>query len=181
MNKFAPLLLSIACLFSSCNLATPQNYFDRAVLNCNLMHGFAGRGMQQELESPSDKLADAKTGATVSMKRKEIIDEKVQSLETNLAKIKQLKETDDTREVLQASLALYNYVLPIYKTEYQELAKLYDEGAAPEKIEAMEQSLGAKYFVGFETLFDKLTAVAKPFAARHDIKVKWDVSTSPSF
>lgn len=152
MNKFSPLPLSIACLLSACNMSAPQNYFDRAVLNCNIMHGFA----------------------------KEIIDDKIQSLETNLAKIKQLQETDDSREMLRASLALYNYVLPVYKTEYQELAKLYDEGATREQIEVMEQSISAKYSAGFAALFDKLTAVAKPYAARHDIKVKWDVSTSPS-
>lgn len=181
MNQIAPLLLPIACLLSSCNMATPQNYFDRAVLNCNLMHGFAGRGMQRELANPSVKLADAKTGATVALKRKEIVDGKAHALETNFEKIKQLKETDDTREVVRASLALYAYVLPVYKTEYQELARLYDEGAAREQIEAKEQFITAKYAAGFQTLSDQLTSVAKPYAARHNIKVKWDVATSPSF
>lgn len=54
----------------------------------------------------------------------------------------------------------------------RELAKLYHEGAAREQIESMEQSISAKYSAGFLALFDTLTAVAKPDAARHDIKVK---------
>ena len=32
----------------------------------------------------------------------------------------------------------------------------------------------------FEALFDHLTAAGKPYAARHDINVKWDIQTAPS-
>ena len=39
--------LASALLLAGCDSATPQNYFDCAVLNCNLMHGFASRGMQE--------------------------------------------------------------------------------------------------------------------------------------
>ena len=115
------------------------------------------------------------------MKRKEIIDNKTTSLETNFEKVKRLKQTDDTRERLEASVALYEYVLPVYKTEYQQLAKLYDEGAAREEIESLAASIETKYRTGFETLFDRLAAGGKPDAARHNIKVNWDVSTAPAF
>src|SRR5881227_3554929 len=105
MNKNRTLLLSISgcCLLASCDTATPQTYFEVAVLNCNLMHCFAGRGLASELGSPSVKLSDTGDGATVPIKRKEIIDGKIQSLEANLAKVKGLKQTDDNREMLHAS------------------------------------------------------------------------------
>jgi len=182
MIKILPLLLSISacCLLTSCDTATPQTYFDVAVLNCNLMHGFAGRALASELESPSVKLSDAGNGATVPMKRKEIIDGKIQSLESYLERVKRLKQTDDTREMLDASVALYEYVLPVYKKEYEELAKLYDDGAAREKIDAMLSSIETKYRAGFATRFDRLTAAGKPYAERHHINVKWDISTEPS-
>jgi hypothetical protein len=120
MSKITPRLSSIAfCLFLvSCDTATPENYFDRAVLNCNLMHGFAGSGLRRELESPSVKLSETGNGETIPMKRKEAIDNAITSLETNFEKVKKLKETDDTRDILQASIALYEFVLPVYKTEY---------------------------------------------------------------
>jgi hypothetical protein len=135
MSKITPRLFSIAFCLSlvSCDTATPENYFDRAVLNCNLMHGFAGSGLRRELEGPSVKLSETGNGETIPMKRKEVIDNAITSLETNFEKVKKLKVTDDTRDILQASIALYEFVLPVYNTEYQQLARLYDEGAAQEE------------------------------------------------
>ena len=180
MTTITPRLFSFTCclLLVSCEMATPENYFDRAVLNCNIMHGFAGSGLRRQLESPSVKLG--KNGQTVPMARKEVIDNAITSLETNFEKVKKLKETDDTRDILQASVALYEYVLPVYKTEYQQLAKLYDEVAPQEQIDALAQAIETKYGPGFAKLFDRLTAAGKPYAARYGIKVNWDVSTEPS-
>ncbi len=182
MTKITPRLFSIAfCLFLvSCDSATPENYFDQAILNTNLMHGFAGSGLRRQFESPSVKLSQTGNGGAVPMKRKEVIDNDITSLETNFTKVKKLKETDDTRDILQASIALYEYVLPVYKTEYQQLARLYDEGASREQIDSLAQSIETKYRPGFATLSDRLTAAGKPYAARHGIKVKWGVSTEPS-
>jgi hypothetical protein len=182
MSKITPRLFSIAfCLFLvSCDMATPENYFDRAVLNCNLMHGFASSGLRRELESPSVKLSGTGNGETIPMKRKEVIDNAITSLETNFEKVKKLKETDDTRDILQASVALYEFVLPVYKTEYQQLARLYDEGAAREEIDSLARAIETKYRSDFEKLSDRLAAAGKPYAARHGIKVNWGVSTEPS-
>ena len=144
------------------------------------MHGFAGRGLQRELESPSVKLTDSKTGASAPMQRKEIIDDKITSLEAQIAKIRKLKETEDSRDILAASIALYEYVLPVYGNEYQQLAKLYDEGAAREQIESLAVTIEAKYGPRFKTLHDQLTAAGKLYAGRHNIKVKWDIATEPS-
>ena len=178
------LLLPVAAAFcyilTSCEQPKPYDYFGRAVLNCNLIHGFAGKGLQQQLDSPSVKLTDAKTGASAPMKRKEVIDDKITSVEQSLAKVRKLRQTDDTKDIVQASIALHEYVLPVYRNEYQQLAKLYDDGAAKAEIEARALAISAKYRKGFEALSDRLTAVGKPYASRHDIKVVWDIQTSPS-
>ena len=181
MKSSVSSLLFILCgsLITSCNTATPENYFDIAVLNCNMFHGFASSGLQRELESPSVKLVEGTKDQTVPMKRKEIIDSKIQYIEPNLEKIKHLKQTEDTKEMLQASVALHEYVLSGYKNEYQQLAKLYDDNAPGEQIQSLEQSIEKKYSQNFSELFDKLMAVAKPYAERHHIQVNWDVSTSP--
>ena len=174
------LTAACCCLFASCDNATPHDYFERAVLNCNLIHGFAGKGLQSQLDSPSVKLTDAKTGAFAPMKRKEVVDDKIASIEQSLAKVKKLKETEDTKDIVQASIALHEYVLPLYRNEYQQLAKLYDDGAAKAQIEALASAIATKYRAGYEALSDRLTAAGKPYAARHDIKVVWDIQTSPS-
>ena len=166
-------------LFTSCNTATPENYFDIAVLNCNMMQGFASEGLQRELESPTVQMVNGNKDQVEPMKRKEIIDSKIQFIEPNLEKIKQLKETEDTKDMLHASAALYEYVIPVYKNEYQQLAKLYDDGASKEQIQSLEQSIEQKYFPGFEELFNKLTAAGKLYAEKNNIKVNWDIHTSP--
>jgi len=176
---FFSLFIICCSLFTACNFATPENYFDIAVLNCNMMHGFASDGLQYELDNPSVKLVEGTKDQTAYMKRKEIIDNKTQSLESNFKKIKSLKETDDAKAMLQASVALYEYVLPVYKNEYRQLARLYDEGASKEQVEALEKSIEEKYYPTFETLFNKLTAEAKPYTAKNNIPVNWDVRTSP--
>lgn len=178
MKKIFTVLLATYLLFS-CNAPTPENYFDLAVLNTNMLHGFASRGLQSELESPSVKLVEGTTDKTEPMKRKEIIQGKIDYIEEAYGKVKDLKQTDETKAMLQSSLAVYEYVLPVYKNEYMQLAKLYDDGAAKEKIDAMEQSIENKYYPNFETLTNKLTEAGKPYAAKNNINVKWDVQTSP--
>lgn len=174
------VISACCCILASCEQPTPHDYFARAVLNCNLIHGFAGKGLQSQLASPSVKLTDAKTGASAPMKRKEVIDDKIASVEESLAKVRKLRQTDDTRDVVQASIALHEYVLPVYRNEYQQLAKLYDDGAPKAEIESLASAITTKHGPKFETLSANLTAAGKPFAARHGIKVMWDIRTSPS-
>jgi len=181
MRKFILLLLLTGgCYqFIACNSSTPEEYFGVAILNLNMMHGFAGTGLQRELESPSVKMVDGNIDNIVPMKRKEIIDDKIQILENNQEKLKALKETDDTRDILKASAAIYDYVLPVYKNEYTELAKLYDENSPNEKIQSFGQAISDKYYAGYEHLFQKLTTAGRAFADKNGIKVNWDVKTSP--
>jgi hypothetical protein len=176
MKKITPFRILIYCfywLFSACNTPDPQKYFNLAVLNCNMMIGFANEGMQRELDSPAVRtLADNK-GKAVSMKRTEAIDNKIAIVEAKMKQLKELKETMDSKDMLQASIALHEYVLPVYKTEYQQLAKLYDKGASKKEIQSLTQSIHDKYYPGFDELFNKLTTTAKAFAEKHNIKVNW--------
>ncbi|MEP6747009.1 MAG: hypothetical protein ABJB86_04755 [Bacteroidota bacterium] len=182
MKKISTLfLLAAGCcmLLIACNTTTPENYFDRAVLNCNMMMDFANDGMQREFEQPSVKLVEGTKDQTAPMKRKEIIDDKIKYLDESFSKIKALKETDDTRVMLKASVALYEYVLPVYKNEYVQVAKLYDDNAPKEQIETLSKTIRDKYSAGFLQRFDALTNAGKPYAERHSIKVNWGVKTSP--
>ena len=154
-------------------MATPENYFDRAVLTTNSMIGFANEGLERELDQPSAKMVDGDINHPVPMKRKEIIDNKIQNLEEDLAKLKRLKETADTKEMLQTSIALYEYILPVYKNEYQQLAKLYDGIGGVEEIQAAKDAIHDKYYNGFDELYKKLIAIGKLYASKHNIKVDW--------
>ena len=174
------LAAAACCLIAACDSATPRTYFERAVLNCNFIHDFGGPGLLRDLESPSVKLTDAKTGASAPMKRQEVIDDKIAFIEQSLDKVRKLRQTDDSKEIVQASLALHEYVLPVYKNEYRQLARLYDDGAPRAEIDALASTISTKYRPGFISLADKLTSAGKAYATRHDIKVVWDIQTAPS-
>ena len=182
LGKILRLFLCAAfcCVLVSCEDASPRTCFDRAVLNCNMIADFASKGLQRQLDSPSVKLTDVKTGASAPMMRKEIIDGKITFIEESLAKVRKLRQTDDAKDIVQASIALHEYVLPVYRNEYRQLAKLYDDGAPKEQIEALASAISKKHGPEAAALFDRLTTAGKAYAARHEINVKWDVRTSPS-
>lgn len=180
MKKIASvtLTLSLTLILIGCGNPPPRDVFGIAVLNCNLIFGFAGRGMQSELSSPSVKLTDQKTGATAPMKRAEVVKNKLEYIETNYGKVKGLKSDAETKEMVEASLALYEFVIPVYKNEYMQLAALYDEGAPADKIEALEKSIQEKYGARFKELYNAVGTTGKAYAAKHNIPVQ-EVNTSP--
>jgi predicted small secreted protein len=176
MKKLMPFLVLMTCclFFAACNTASPERYFDLAVLgSCNSMTGFANSGLQRELDQPSVKMVNGDKDHPVSMKRKEVIDFKIETLEDNLAELKQLKPTPDTREMLETSIALNEFVLAGLKNEYEELAELYDTGASKEEIATLSHSIETKYSHDFEELYGRLTALGKSYAQRNNINVNW--------
>jgi hypothetical protein len=179
MNKHVLPLITLSCLVASCDPATPNDYFGRAVLNLNMFHDFAGARMDGELKQPSMRLADGGGKEVVQMTRKEVVDDKVEFAEASYEKVRKLKETEETREMLQASKAVYEYILPVYRNEYRELAKLYDNKAPQTEIDVLSGNIRQKYADGFRTRMDAVVTAAKPYAERHGLKVQWDVRTSP--
>ena len=167
--------------FIACTNSSPEHIFNTAVLSCNTIYDFASEGLLRQLESPSVRMINGDINNVAPMKRKEVIDDKIQSIIDYYDKLKKLKERADSKEVIGASRSLYEYVLPVYKKEYMELARLYDGGAAKESIASYAQGIQDKYYPGFATLFDKMTAAGKLYAKKHNINVQWDVQTSPQF
>ena len=172
------IVLGFAFALISCGNPPPDQLLARVVLNANLLYGFAGAGMQRDFTSPSVKLVDEKSGATAPMKRAELLQTKLETVETNFAKVKALRSTDDNKEMLNAALALYEFVLPVYKNEYAQLARLYDDGAPAEQIAAMEKSIQEKYGAKFEELYAAVGATGKAYAAKHNIPLK-EVNPAP--
>ena len=99
MRKIITAAFVTACSFlllAACNNATPENYFDEAVLNTNMMMGFASDGFERQLEQPSVKLVEGTKDQTAPMKRKEVVDNQIHYLDESFAKVKNLKETAET-------------------------------------------------------------------------------------
>lgn len=175
MNKFilsGCLLIGWLFSFTACTAPTPEKYFDVAILNTNMVVGFAGIGFQRELESPSAKMGKTKD-EIVQMRRSEVVTGKLQFVEENLGKLKNMGQTADNKEILQASLALHEFILPVYKQEYARLAELYDGGAPKDRILAEAQAIQDKYYSKFEALYRSVINAGKQYAQKHAIKVNW--------
>lgn len=172
-KHFALVLCFFAGLIflSSCN-SNPQNKFDIAVLNSNMLVGFANSGLDRELESPSVKMGKTKD-EILPMKRDEVIASKVKFVEENYEKLKGFGQGDDAKDIVRKSMSLHEFILPVYKNEYMQLAKLYDSNAPKGDIEKLSQSIHDQYFPKFETLYKDLIASGKVYAKAHKIDVHW--------
>ena len=175
----AVFVLLISTIVISCNYSSPKDYFNVAVLNVNLLHGFASGGMQQQMENPALQMINGDKDHYAAMKRKEVLDQKLDMVHRNISLLKELRRTASTEDLINASMALYEYVLPVYENEYRELARLYDDDASPNAIASLTEMINHKYFPGYAELFDKLMAVAKPYAEENHINVAWAVRMSP--
>ena len=176
MNRqFSSTLIAVAVssFLSSCNFTTPENYFDEAVLNVNLITPFGGQAALSSFAHPSVKLVPGTKDQTSPMTRKEIIEDQIQRVEGNLTKIKGLPDNEETRDMVQTSIKLHEFVLPVYETEYRELAKLYDDGGSQQEQVSKAQEIDTKYLAGYQALFRRLVELGKAYAAKHNIKVEW--------
>ncbi|WPV70380.1 hypothetical protein [Chitinophaga sp. LS1] len=165
------LILAAMVGLSACSNPTPENYFDTAVLNTNIINDFGSDALTKMLIAQNVKYnGTLPNGPNAAAK---MIDGKVQYIEKTLVKVKDLKETEETKTMLKTSEALFEYVLPVYKNEYKALAKMSDDGGTQEDVLSLGKEINEKYGERFDSLFDVLTAEGKKYAAAHDIKVNW--------
>ncbi len=175
MKKSLLILLSLPTLilFPGCGDASPERYFDLAVLNSNLIVGFASDGFQRELDQPTVMLVEGTRDSARPMKRTDVVNDKIRFVEENLSKLKKLKQTPDTQDILRASIQLHEFILPVYKNEYQALAHLYDDGANVDIIRNTANAIHDKYSADFEERYNSLISSGKNFATKHKIAVNW--------
>lgn len=164
-------LVMISFIVTSFMGTSPEKYFDVAVLNSNFLSGFENERHIRELESPSMKLSDDELA--VAMKRVEVIELKIAFVEKTVEKLKNLKHTTDNVDIIHSSLELYEYVLPVYKNEYLQLANLYDHEASENITHQYAEAIMDKYSFKYEELYDRLITLGKVYAQEHHIKVEW--------
>ena len=179
-RSLAAILLGLSLFLSGCNFTTPKNYFEQAVLNTNLLHAFGGQGALSDMARPSLKLVPGSNNQTVTMTRAEIVQNQINVVQANLVKIKALPDSDETRDMVQTSIKLHELALATYKGEYVELARLFDTGASESDKQNKAREIDMKYLNGFRTTYTSLIELGKAYAAKHNIKVQWDVSTQPT-
>lgn len=178
MNKLCMFLFGCMLITSSCSHSA-REYFDQAALNCNTLYGFAGYELQRDLALPQEKLVDEKTMKMAPVTRAEVVQGKLQRVEENYQKVKKLGSNADADAMLKASTAIYEFVIPVYKNEYTQLAALYDNNAPAEKIAAAQKEITDKYAARFELLYNNVIKEGTVFAEKNGIEVR-QANPSPS-
>jgi hypothetical protein len=177
MKKIVAAFLLVCSLLASCS-HSPREYFEQAALNCNMLYGFADTELERDLAQQQEKLVDANTMKMEKITRAEVVKEKLARVEENFAKVKSLGSNTEAGEMVKASTALYEFVIPVYKNEYTQLAALYDGNAPADKIAAASKNITDKYAAKFESLYNNVIKTGTAYAEKNGVEVK-QVSTSP--
>ena len=95
-------------------------------------------------------------------------------MEKSLNDIKALNaSSEDRKAIKEKSIALYEFVIPVYKNEYTNYAKLCDSKADEAQKTAMAQSIEQKYGAKFEQMYTDLMETGKVFANENKLNVDW--------
>ncbi len=176
MQKHWNLLLAV--LFSwtltSCTPDSPQKFFEQAVLNTNLVNDFDPKTFGKSLEQYTIEYPNVPASKKKGNEAQEVVNMKVLSVERALKNIKALSATDDeTKAIKENSIALFETVLPVYKNEYLQYAKLCDQkGPADQKaalLDKIEQNYAPKVYELLDALYQK----GKVYAEKNNINVNW--------
>ena len=136
--------------------------------------------MKQITELLSDKVNHEATEMMQSFKKttKEVLETKIVFIEKAFEDVKALKKQYDNIEMIEASIALYEFVLPVYKSVYSKLAAMYDAGAAASLINELAQDIHKKNYSTYDRLSSRLFTAGKKYADKNYIKVNY-VNPSP--
>ena len=172
MIKYILVAAVLLCSFllRSSNNPTPQKYLETAVLNSTQVAGFAGNALSGELEKPPMKMNE--NGVMVPMSRRELIESKISFSEKVLSNINRMMPPPDAVDIISTSIALHEFVIEVYETDYTTLARMYDDGVSKEQIAAFDATIKNKYADMFALHYENLIRGGKLYAAKHQLPVK---------
>jgi hypothetical protein len=166
-NSIILLVLIVTSIFlTSCTNLSPEKTFEVAALNSNLLSRFGSKDINFKLES-EPQIYDETQKKMIPSSYYDYFKFDITNLETQFKKIKEIKEDDDNRELLQASKDLFSYAITKEKEGYLPIAKMKDEKASPEQIEKAIADFDAATQSEIDNKFTKLMNVAK-----HNINAK---------
>lgn len=175
LPKLAMATAVTAFFFVSCNLNTsPDKFFGVAVLNTNTISDFGTDRLANHIQLQTKEYPDRPSTKKKGDEAVTYVNNNVLYMEKVLKDIKELPENDDTKEIKDLSLSIYEYVIPVYKNEYTAYAKLCDAKGPEDQKQQIIQNIEKKYVPAFEDKFALLLEKGKAYAQKHDLNVKWD-------
>jgi len=168
------VVIAGSLISTSCNNVSPEQTFDLAVLNSNLLSRFGSKEISTKLQSEA-QVYDESQKKMIPSSYQEAFKYDISNLEIQLKKISEITEDDDNKEMLQASKDLFSYVITKQKEGYLPIAKMKDEKASPEQIEKAIADFDASTQTEADAKFNKLMAAGKAYAEKHNIDAKFGI------
>jgi hypothetical protein len=128
--------------------------------------------MQQDKNGGQLMAFDDKNTFVAKSYEDHILRFKIPYLQQAIEKIKDLKPTDETAPMINASLDLFNFVKKKYETDYLKTARLLDQKVSQEEIDRAILKIDTDNAPEFNRRYKKLRDLAIPYAAKHGIQIK---------
>lgn len=177
MKKISTLIflyLSTFVFLISCNRPSPDQFFQTTVLNTNVLVGFATERFTKELVDNTIEFPDVPASKKNGDEAQQIIQSKIGYIEQTIQRIEDATPPDEDGETIKVkSLELYNFVLPVYKKEYLDLAKLCDTKRPEADIAAASTKVIETFGPSFEERYVALLELGKAYAEKHSLNVSF--------
>jgi hypothetical protein len=169
------LIISLFLLLQSCS-DTPESVFGKTVLNANTIKGFGseqfkgmivGKKMNTMYGKVSDKYEPVDS---YELHIKSML---ILQYEKYIIDVKSLKSTSDTKELIEKSLNLFNFVKEKYETDYITIAKLLDNNPTESQIDEALKNFDEKNLPKLNQLHQELLEIAVPYAKRNNIEINF--------
>ncbi|MBS7563033.1 hypothetical protein KHS38_01335 [Mucilaginibacter sp. Bleaf8] len=167
-------IILLTIFLASCS-EPADKFFGTAVLNTNTINDFGTPLLAKHINDETIEFPDIPSSKKKGNEALIHVQNSVLYMEKSLKDIKALSAGDKSRATIKAqAIALYEFVIPIYKNEYTAYAKLCDAKAPQVQKDEIIKSIAEKYNARFEELFTTLIDNGKAFAREHDLKVNWN-------
>ncbi|WP_146052862.1 hypothetical protein [Aquimarina sp. I32.4] len=172
-RRLTLILLILATSLQSCNFDTPENYFDRTTLNINKYLELGGKDFDSMKQLKSSNMLYGNVDGEykpVDSYETHVRTLKIPTITEDLDKIKALKVTPDTKDLITASLDVFTFIKSTCEKDYIDISKLLDSQAPSYQIEAAIQKL-ENSLSEYDTKRATLMKIAKSYAEKHKINV----------
>jgi hypothetical protein len=158
-----------------CDIAINTSTIAKYNLNTNTITDFGTPSLAKHINDETIEFADIPSSRKKGNEAITYVQNNILYMEKSLKDIKALSADDDSRKVIkERSLALYEFVIPVYKNEYTAYAKLCDSKTPQTQKDEIVARIEKMYTAGFESRYGALLSVGKVFAAENKINVNWN-------
>lgn len=167
------LLAGMVLFFAACNTTTPERYFSVSVLNANGVGRFGGKEIYDMLQETPQSY-DEKSKKMMPSSYVDHVKFRISYDENAYKDVQALSVTEETKPMIEASKDLFGFAIDKEKDGYLSIAAMKDAHVADDSIKQAAVKFDQLYYEAFSQKYNKLMALGKAYADKHNIKVKFN-------